>query len=149
MIRFTFDEKHDHILKGRAERKKASDEKKRKDAIAKKQREERIERMTRVTVVVQAAGYCKRAPASLNQAKTYLKKEKFYKKSEVEHLTEESVVENFLKWFRAYGRAVIAEMKKEASKVKLKKPRKRKRVEKNPIRKKLRDKFFETEEERD
>ena len=52
-------------------------------------------------------------------------------------MTEENVVEEFLKLCSARGRAVIAKMKEEATKVRLKKPRKRKRVEKNPTRKKL------------
>ena len=57
-------------------------------------------------------------------------------KSEVEHLTGENV-EEFLKLCSARGRAVIAKMKEEATKVRLKKPRKLRRVEKNPTRKKL------------
>ena len=67
--------KHDFIVKQTAERKKAAEEKKKKDALAKKIRAEKIERMNPVTIIVKAAGYCKRAPASVNQAKTYLLKE--------------------------------------------------------------------------
>ena len=58
-------------------------------------------------------------------------------KSEVEHFTGENVIEEFLKLCSARGRAVIAKMKEEATKVRLKKPRKLRRVEKNPTRKKL------------
>ena len=130
-----FYEKHDKILKDRAERKKAAEEKKKKEALLKKQRQEKIERMSRVTVIVMAAGYCKRAPASITQAKTYLKKVKLYKKREVEYLTEENVVEEFLKLCRARSRQVIAKMKQEAA-VKKEKPRKRKRVEPKAPRKK-------------
>ena len=92
--------------------------------------------MTRVTVIVKAAGYCKRAPASIKQAKTYLKKEKLYKKSEVDHLNDENVVKEFLKLCRARSRVVVAKMKEEADmKLKQKNPRKRKRVENAPTRK--------------
>ena len=58
-------------------------------------------------------------------------------KSEVEHFTGENVIEELLKLCSARGRAVIAKMKEEATKVRLKKPRKLRRVEKNPTRKKL------------
>ena len=91
--------------------------------------------MTRVTVVVKAAGYCKRAPASIKQAKTYLKKEKLYKKSEVDHLNDENVVEEFLKLCRARSRVVVAKMKEEAD-LKLKHKKPKNRVENTPTRKK-------------
>ena len=52
-------------------------------------------------------------------------------------MTGENVIEEFLKLCSARGRAVIAKMKEEATKVSLKKPRKLRRVEKNPTRKKL------------
>ena len=81
--------------------------KRKKNALAKKLRAEKIERMNPVTIVVKAAGYCKRAPASVNQAKTYLKKEKFYKKREVDYLSEDNVVEEFLKLCRARNPKVI------------------------------------------
>ena len=58
-------------------------------------------------------------------------------------MTGENVIEEFLKLCSARGRAVIAKMKEEATKVRLKKPRKRKRVEKNPTRKKLKVSDFE------
>ena len=128
--------KHDFILKQRAERKKAAEEKKKKDAIAKKQRAEKIERMSRVTLIVQAAGYCKRDPASINEAKTYLKKEKLYKKKEVEHLSDANVVEEFLKLCRARSRKVIEKMKQEADVQIQKIPRKRKRDDAKSPRKK-------------
>ena len=52
-------------------------------------------------------------------------------------MTGENVIEEFLKLCSARGRAVIAKMKEEATKVRLKKPRKLRRMEKNPTRKKL------------
>ena len=66
-----------------------------------------------VTVVVQAAGFCKRPPASLNRAKQYLKKVKLYKKQQVDHLTQDNVIEEFTKLDKARTAKIVEKMKAE------------------------------------
>ena len=61
--------------------------------------------------------------------------EKLYKKSEVDHLNDENVVEEFLKLCRARSRVVVAKMKEEAD-LKLKHKKPKNRVENTPTRKK-------------
>ena len=90
--------------------------------------------MRNVTIVVQAAGYCKRAPVSIKQVQTYLKKVKLYKNAEVQHLTDENMVDEFTRLVKARPTKVIDGMVARDVKPK----RKRKRIDKITERKKPR-----------
>ena len=82
--------------------------------------------MHKVTIVAQAAGYCKRAPVSTKQVQTYLKKVKQYKNAEVQHLTDENIVSEFTRLIKARPMKVIDGMVTKDVKPK----RKRRRIDK-------------------
>ena len=99
-------------------------------------RNEKIERMHKVTIVVQAAGMCKRAPVSIKQVQAYLKKVKLYKNVEVQHLTDANVVDEFTRLVKARPSKVINKMLSNKPKPKVKRkrnenvaPRKKPRLE--------------------
>ena len=99
-------------------------------------RNEKIERMHKVTIVVQAAGMCKRAPVSIKQVQAYLKKVKLYKNVEVQHLTDANIVDEFTRLVKARPSKVINKMLSNKPKPKVKRkrnenvaPRKKPRLE--------------------
>ena len=77
---------------------------------------------------------CTRAPVSIKQSQTYLKKVKLYKNVEVQHLTDENIVAGFTRLIKARPTKVINLMILNKLKPKVK----RKRNEKMTARKKPR-----------
>ena len=87
-------------------------------------------------LTTKAAGLCKRAPVSIKQVQTYLKKVKLYKNVEVEHLTDENIVAEFTRLVKARPKKVIDKMLASKPKPKVKRkrtetivPRKKPRLE--------------------
>ena len=59
------------------------------------------ERMKSVTMVVVAAGYCKRTHPTMKQIKNYLKGVHSYKDKQLKHLSDDNIVVEFRKLVRS------------------------------------------------
>ena len=101
--------------------------------------------MKPVTDVVKADGFCQRVPASINQAKQYLKSERLYESKKLSHLDEENIVVEFEKLCAARPPDIVVKLKAEAGPKKKRKSqthkvkaKKRKREEENTPQKKPR-----------
>ena len=82
--------------------------------------------------------FCQRVPASINQAKQYLKSERLYKSKELSHLDEKNIVVEFEKLCAARPPDIVVKLKAEADPKKKQKSQtykveaeKRKREEEN------------------
>ena len=149
-------EKHAKIKRAREVKRQQKEEADKKKAEARKKKEAKIAFMQPVTDIVKAAGFCQRVPASINQAKQYLKLERFYKPKELSHLDEVNIVTEFQKLCAARPPDIVIKLKAEAGSNKKRKSQsqsqkvkteKRKRKEESAPRKKPRIQSREVEQQ--
>ena len=81
--------------------------------------------MKTVTVVLVAAGYCKRTPPTMKQIKNYLKGVHSYKGPELNHLNQENIVSEFRKLVRARKGVIKPEKVSPVKRETAKKPKPR------------------------
>ena len=121
IVKLTQEEKrrkanHEIIVKQKEERRIAKEKRRREEKLKKEEKQKEEARMKSVTLVVVAAGYCKRTPPTMKQIKNYLKGVHAYKETQLKHLNEENIVAEFRKLVRSKKAVVKPEKVSRARK---------------------------------